>query len=114
MQYQWAKNGAIADATSDTYTTPATVFSDTDASFTVAVSNSAGTIASNAASLTVTARAPMDLRFQQVPAASTVNGWGSSGAGLGTDIPGRGGFYYSASIHTMASPIHCRTGRIRK
>jgi hypothetical protein len=115
LQYQWAKNGvAIADATSSTYTTPATAFSDTGASFTVSVSNSAGTISSNAASLTVTARAPMagDLRFQQVDAASTVNGWGNGGVGLSTDIAGRGAFYYSSSVGTplyVGSAGNCAT-----
>jgi hypothetical protein len=73
QQYQWAKNGAaIAGATGSTYVTPATAFADTGSSFTVTVSNSAGSVTSNAASLTVTARAPMadDLRFQQVDAPS--------------------------------------------
>src|SRR5580704_14587504 len=73
LKYQWAKNGAaIAGATGDTYATPTTAFTDTGASFTVSVSNSAGAISSNAASLTVTARAPAagDLRFQQVDAAA--------------------------------------------
>jgi hypothetical protein len=103
LNYQWARNGAvIAGATSSSYTTPPTAFSDTGASFTVSVSNSAGTISSNAASLTVTARAPTagDLRFQQVDAASTVNGWGNAGSGLSTDIDGRGAAYYSSSLGT--------------
>ena len=103
LQYQWAKSGAaITGATSSTYTTPATAFSDSGASFTVAVSNSAGSVSSRAAALTVTARAPMagDLRFQQVDAASTVNGWGNTGVGLSTDIDGRGAAYYSSSVGT--------------
>jgi hypothetical protein len=103
LNYQWAKNGAaIAGATGSSYTTPATTFADTGANFTVTVSNSAGTVSSNAASLTVTARAPMagDLRFQQVDAASTVNGWGNAGAGLSTAIAGRLAAYYSPSVGT--------------
>ena len=102
LQFQWKKDGAaIAGATSSSYTTPATVFADTGASFAVTVSNSAGTIESNAASLTVTARAPMvgDLRFQQVDAPATVNGWGNFVA-LSTDLPGRFAAYYSPSIGT--------------
>jgi hypothetical protein len=104
LQYQWAKGGAaIVGATSSSYTTPATAFSDTGASFTVTVSNSVGTISSNAAALTVTARAPMagDLRFQQVDAASTVNGW--AGSGLATGIVGRGATTYSSSL---GSPLY--------
>jgi hypothetical protein len=54
LQYQWSKGGtAIAGATSASYTTPATVSADNGASFTVVVSNAAGSVASNAAVLTV-------------------------------------------------------------
>jgi hypothetical protein len=103
LQYQWARNGAaIAGATGSTYTTPATTFADTGSSFTVAVSNSAGMITSNAATLTVTARAPMvgDLRFQQVDAPSTVNGWGNSGVALSTFLLGRSAQDFAPSIGT--------------
>ena len=56
MTYQWSKNGAaISGATSSTYTTPAETTSDNNAKFTVAVSNSAGSVISNAAILTVNA-----------------------------------------------------------
>jgi hypothetical protein len=115
LNYQWSKDGAaIAGATSSSYTTPATAFSDTGASFTVSVSNSAGAISSNAASLTVTARAPAagDLRFQQVDAAATVNGWGNAGVGLSTAIDGRGAAYYSPSLGTplyVGSAGNCAT-----
>src|SRR5258708_1471474 len=54
LTYQWKKNGtAISGATSSSYTTPATTSSDNGAQFTVTVSNSAGSVASNAAILTV-------------------------------------------------------------
>jgi hypothetical protein len=56
LTYQWKKNGAaISGATSPTYTTPAETASDNNAQFTVAVSNAAGSAASNAAILTVSA-----------------------------------------------------------
>jgi hypothetical protein len=56
MTYQWKKNGAaISGATSPTYTTPGETTTDNNAQFTVAVSNSAGSAASNAAILTVSA-----------------------------------------------------------
>ena len=103
LQYQWARNGAaIAGATSSSYTTPPTTFADTGATFTVGVNNSAGTVTSNAASLTVTARAPMagDLRFQQVDAPSTVNGWGNAGVGLSTNLLGRSAQDFTPSIGT--------------
>jgi hypothetical protein len=103
LQYQWAKNGAaIAGATGTAYVTPPTAFTDTGASFSVTVSNSAGTMASSAALLTVTARAPAagDLRFQQVDASTTVNGWGNAGAGISTDLPGRSAMSFSPSLGT--------------
>jgi Immunoglobulin domain len=54
LSYQWSKNGAaIAGATSASYTTPATVSTDSGSTFTVKVSNSAGSQTSNAATLTV-------------------------------------------------------------
>jgi hypothetical protein len=56
LSYQWQKNGAaISGATSASYTTPATATSDRGSQFTVEVSNSAGNVTSNAATLTVTA-----------------------------------------------------------
>lgn len=54
LSYQWQKDGAaITGATSSTYTTPLTVGSDNGAMFTVVVSNSAGSVTSNPAMLTV-------------------------------------------------------------
>ncbi len=54
LSYQWKKNGtAIAGATASSYTTPATVQTDNGASFTVTVSNGAGSVTSSAAMLTV-------------------------------------------------------------
>ena len=52
--YQWRKNGSnISGATSSTYTTPVTVIGDNGAVFTVVVSNSAGTVTSSNATLSV-------------------------------------------------------------
>jgi phosphoesterase family protein/Ig-like domain-containing protein/immunoglobulin I-set domain protein len=59
LSYQWSKNSAaISGATSSTYTTPATTSSDNGAQFTVVVSNVAGNVTSNAATLTVTSPPP--------------------------------------------------------
>jgi acid phosphatase len=58
LSYQWSKNGAtVSGATSSTYTTPTTTTSDSGAQFTVLVSNSAGSVTSAAATLTVNAAA---------------------------------------------------------
>ena len=54
LLYQWRKGGvAISGATSATYTTPATSTTNSGETFLVVVSNSAGSIASNSATLTV-------------------------------------------------------------
>ena len=58
LTYQWKMNGtAVSGATSSSYTTPATTTSDNGAQFTVAVTNSAGSVTSTAATLTVNAAA---------------------------------------------------------
>ncbi len=72
LNYQWSKNGgAITGATSASYTTPAAATSDNGSQFKVVVSNSAGNVTSNAATLTVTASAgPPSITTQ--PASQTV------------------------------------------
>jgi hypothetical protein len=58
LSYQWSKSGTvIGGATGASYTTPATVSGDNGATFTVTVSNIAGSQTSSAATLTVTATA---------------------------------------------------------
>jgi hypothetical protein len=53
-RYQWMKNGAnIAGATKASYTAPPTTPADNGALFAVTVSNSAGSLTSNDATLTV-------------------------------------------------------------
>lgn len=55
LSYQWTRGGtAIAGATSATYVTPVTAATDEGATFAVVVTNSAGTVTSQAASLHVT------------------------------------------------------------
>ncbi len=59
LTYQWQKNGsAISGATSSSYATPPTTTSDSGTTFSVVVSNSAGSVSSRAARLTVSAAAP--------------------------------------------------------
>src|SRR6266576_836057 len=58
LSYQWKKNGAnITGATSSSYTTPATMTADSGSTFSVVVTNSAGSATSNNATLTVNAAA---------------------------------------------------------
>ncbi|MBI5471481.1 MAG: VCBS repeat-containing protein, partial [Ignavibacteriae bacterium] len=59
LSYQWQKNSAdIVGATNPSYTTPPTTLADNGATFRCIVSNSIGTVTSNAAVLTVTSPAP--------------------------------------------------------
>jgi hypothetical protein len=54
LNYQWQKNGAVlSGATAASYTTPVTTTADSGALFRVVVSNTAGTVTSNSAMLTV-------------------------------------------------------------
>ena len=72
LHYQWQREGAdIAGATEATYTLPATAAGDSGAHFSVVVTNGAGTAASNAAVLTVTAAPPV-LSVTQQPADQSV------------------------------------------
>jgi hypothetical protein len=59
LTYQWQRSGSpISGATSASYTTPATSAADSGSTYMVVVTNSAGTVSSNAAMLTVTAVIP--------------------------------------------------------
>jgi hypothetical protein len=72
LSYQWYKGGvAISGATSSSYTTPAIASSDNGSSYTVVVSNEAGTVASAPATLTVSA-APVPPAITTQPVSQTV------------------------------------------
>lgn len=72
LNYQWQKGtSAITGATSASYTTPATTPSDNGSQFSVVVSNSAGSVTSKAATLTVNS-APVAPTITTQPANQTV------------------------------------------
>jgi hypothetical protein len=72
LSYQWQKNGVnIAGATATSYTTPATTTTDSGSTFRVIVSNTAGTVTSAAATLTVNP-APVAPTITTQPANQTV------------------------------------------
>src|SRR5438132_12065340 len=69
LTYQWKKNNvAISGATSSAYPTAATISSDNGAQFTVDVSNTAGSVTSAVATLTVNAASsPLQITITQLP-----------------------------------------------
>ena len=81
LSYQWQKNGAnIAGATSSSYTTPVTTTSDSGSTFDVVVTNTAGTVTSAAATLTVNPApapviqpSPTSLSFLNDPVGTTLS-----------------------------------------
>jgi hypothetical protein len=79
LSYQWKKGGAaISGATASSYTTPVTVIGDNASTFQVVISNAAGSLTSNAATLTVTApvspppSSPPSISVQPAPQSVTV------------------------------------------
>jgi hypothetical protein len=71
LSYQWLKNGsAVSGATSASYTTPPTTALDNGSQFQLMVSNSAGSVTSNIALLTVNSLAPV---ITTQPASQIVN-----------------------------------------
>ena len=73
LSYQWQKNNAdIAGATLSAYTTPATVASDDGATFDVVVTNSAGSVTSASATLTVNTSSAITITTQPVSQSVTI------------------------------------------
>src|SRR5439155_7971592 len=72
LSYQWQRGGVpISGATLASYTTPPTTSADDSAQFTVVVSNTAGSVTSSVATLTVTP-APVAPTITTQPASQTV------------------------------------------
>ena len=75
LAYQWQRNGVdIADANTPVYTLAASALVDSNAAFRAVVTNLAGSATSNAATLTVTAAAPVLTIAPQPADASVVAG----------------------------------------
>src|SRR5882762_4448388 len=83
LSYQWQKNGTVlSGATSSTYTTLPTTTSDDGARFTVTVTNSAGSVTSSAATLTVTPLLPTAAYgFNEGSGNTTIDASGNGNAG---------------------------------
>ncbi len=69
LSYQWQKNRSdITGATSPGYTTPATTTADNNSTFDVVVTNSAGSVTSNTATLTVSPSSSISIITNSLPA----------------------------------------------
>ena len=117
LSYQWRRDGVdIVGATTSSYSLPVTVYADDGASFSVRISNSAGTVVSAPATLSV-ALAPPRIVAQPAPltvdefsgATFTVDAAGSllnyQWRRDGTDIPGA-----TASSFTLAEARYADSG----
>jgi hypothetical protein len=101
LTYQWQKNGtAISGATSATYTTPTVQLADDGAMFSVVVTNSAGSVTSNNAKLTV----------------ATMSGPSTSAADVVTfkNDTGRTGQYLAETVLTTANVNSSSFGLLRQ
>jgi hypothetical protein len=117
LAYQWRKNGVnIPGATGSSYTTPSTTTADSGSTFRVVVSNSAGSVMSNAAALTVNAAAVAPA-ITTPPASVTVTAPGTATFSVaasgttpltyqwqknGANIPGATGSSYTTPSTTTA------------
>src|SRR5947208_673185 len=89
LTYQWRKNGtAISGATSSSYTTAATTSSDNGAQFTVVVSNVAGNVTSNAATLTVNSSPqPLHITTNSLPGGQLLTPYSANLQATGGSLP---------------------------
>ncbi len=68
LSYQWQKNSAnISGATSSGYTTPTTTTADNNSTFDAVVTNAAGSVTSNAATLTVAPSSSVSVVTNSLP-----------------------------------------------
>ena len=105
-QYQWLRNGAvIAGANAASYTTPPATYLDNAAQYSVVVAGKHGTVASNAASLTLTLSADQQILEETLLATDdssyrvrwNLNYFGPQNVGVN--------FAYSEQSNVSASPL---------
>src|SRR5881296_1658512 len=100
LNYQWRRNGAAVNgASSSTYSTPATSSSDNGGQFTVVVSNSAGSVTSSTAILTVNASIPpLQVASSQLPGGTAASAYSATLSASGGTSP------YSWSVSSGTLP----------
>jgi len=88
LSYQWKKGGTtILGATSSSYTTPAATSSDNNSQFIVAVSNIAGSVTSNTATLTVNPAQPPQITTTSLPSGQVQTSYSASLQATGGGSP---------------------------
>lgn len=88
LAYQWHKNGlVISGAISPSYTTPATTSADNGAQFDVLVSNSAGSVNSQAATLTVAAATVVKITTTSLPNGAVQVAYSTTLQAIGGTLP---------------------------
>ena len=95
LRYQWEQNGVfIPNAVSSSYTDPSVTGTDNNNTFSVIITGANGSVSSIKATLYVGARSPKsgDLRFQQVGAPTTIDGYSGTET---TALLGRLGLVFS-------------------
>jgi Ig-like domain-containing protein/centrosomal CEP192-like protein len=109
LSYQWRKNGMpISGASSSTYTTPTTTTSDSGVQFNVTVSNSAGSVISNAVTLTVNAPSgPLSISTSTLSFGNVSVG---SGSVLGVTFTNSGSVNINISNVIIAGPGFTASG----
>jgi len=103
LSFQWKKNGVtITGAASSSYTTPATVTSDSGELFTVTVSNSAGSATSTAARLTVNSvTSALQITTTQLPGGTLGGAYTSAVSATGGTSP----YAWSISSGTLPTGV---------
>jgi lysophospholipase L1-like esterase len=105
LSYQWRKNGAnIPGANAASYVTPATTTADNGSAFDVIVSNSAGSVTSNAATLTVNSLASGVSSLALNPAA-VAGGSSSTGTVTLNGVAPSGGAVVTLSSDNTAAQV---------
>src|SRR5882762_8602685 len=88
LSYQWKKGGTtILGAASSSYTTPAATSSDNNSQFIVAVSNIAGSVTSNTATLTVNPAQPPQITTTSLPSGQVQTSFSASLQATGGGSP---------------------------
>jgi hypothetical protein len=107
LTYQWKRNiAAISGANSSSYTTPATMSSDSGTQFTVVVSNAAGNATSSAAALTVNAASTLQITTAQLVGGAVAGSYSATLSASGGSTP----YTWSLASGTLPNGLSLNAG----